>query len=192
MRKWGQKVRKIVKERVILRFNIPPLQNHCMSSCNLPKMWVLLPYCIFSYTSTSTSNFLLFLFFEVTAILGLLIRSLYLRLMTDLFKTLFFLFNFLFFLYHNPRCIMVLSWIALSNLFCSFKVSFSYLIHLSISLIHKYLVWAHKLEVLVDWKKVLGPLRHFSSPVILYNHIFVVALDLCLEIFCWGYLQTDK
>ena len=130
MRNWWKEVRKAFKERVILRFNIPPLQNHCISSCNFQKMWVLLSYFIFPDTSANTSNFLLFLLFEVISLLGLLIRSLYLRLMTLLFSCLLFLFNFLFFLHHSPKCRMVLSWIRFSNFFCCFKVSFSYVMYL--------------------------------------------------------------
>ena len=115
-------------ERVILRLNIPPLQNHCMSPSNIAKTVNFFLHCICSNTSANTSNFLLLIFFEVTTILGFLMRSLYLRLIIILFKFLFFLFNFLFFLYHRPKCSMVLSCMALSNLLCSFRASFSFLI----------------------------------------------------------------
>ena len=83
-------------------------------------------YCICSNTSASTSNFLFLLFFALTAILCFFIRSLYLRLISVMLSFLFFLFSFMFFLYHNPKCSFVLSWIALSSLFCSLKVSFSF------------------------------------------------------------------
>lgn len=200
MEKQGKEMRKDVKERIILRFNIPPLQNHCMSSCNFPKMWILLSYCIFSDTSARTSNFLLFLFFEVTPILAFFIRSLYLRLMTILVKLLFFLFNFLFFLYHSPRCRILLSWIALSNLlivpsrfhFLSWYVC-------SISLTHRFHVWESQLEVLLDWQRVLDwqrildPLRHFFSPAILYSHIYFATMGICraaFEILFMRFLRT--
>ena len=44
----------------------------------------------------------------------------------------------------------------------------------------------------MDLHKVLGLLIHFSSPLILYSHIFVATLGLCLEIFYLGYLQNDE
>ena len=186
MRKWGKKVKKNVKEKVILKFNIPPLQNHCKSSCNFPKMWVLPPYDICSNTSASTFNFLILFFFEVTVILGFLIRSSYLRLMNSFFKILFFLFNFLVgveWYYHELPCPIY---------FVPSKSHSPVWYVCSIYLIYKFPIWEHQLDVLVDWQKVLGSLRHFSSLVILYSHIYVVTLGLCLEIFYLGYLQNDE
>lgn len=75
-------MKRVAMERVILRLNIPSLQNHSMSLCNIAKTMNFFLYCIYSDTSANTSNLLLLLFFEVTTILGLFMTSLYLRLIT--------------------------------------------------------------------------------------------------------------
>ena len=113
-------MRKTINKRVIMRLNIPPLQNHCMSSCNFAKIMSSSFYCICSDTSARTSNPILLFLFEVNVILGFFISSLNLRFMIALFSLLFFFFNFLFSLCNSPCCRVALSCIALSNLFCSF------------------------------------------------------------------------
>ena len=114
----------VARERVILRLNITPLKNHCMSPCNFKKCELISPIAsILTLLPTHPTSFSYFV--ALTAILGFFIRSLYLRLISVLLNFLFFLFSFLFSLYHNPRCNIVLSWMALSSLFCSLKVSFS-------------------------------------------------------------------
>ena len=91
---------KLLKKETVLELNIPPLWSCCMSSCNQNCNTLLLLH--FSKTSARTSNLFLFLF-ATTAILGFLMRNLYLRLMRALLSFLFFLFNFQFFLYHRPK-----------------------------------------------------------------------------------------
>ena len=110
-----------------------------------PKLLPSFTQFICSETSANTSS-LLFFFLGVTVILGFIIRHLYLRLMRALLNLLFFFFNFLFFLCHNPRCNMVLSWIILSNLLCSFNVSFSLLMCL-------FRTSSSKTSCFSDWTK---------------------------------------
>ena len=116
--------RNCLKKEAVLGLNIPPLWSCCMSSCN--------QNCNNPSSTASALKYQLehptfsCFFFVATAILGFLMRNLNLRLMRALLSFLFFFFNFLLFLCHRPKWSMVLSWMILSSLFCSFKVSFSF------------------------------------------------------------------
>ena len=77
-----------------------------------------------SDASARTSSLLLFLL-DAKMVLGFLTRHLNFRLINALLSFLHFFFNFLFFFCHSPKWSMVLSWIILSTLLCSFNASFS-------------------------------------------------------------------
>ena len=102
---------------------------HCegVACPHATKILIILLQFICSDTSASTSCPLLF-FLGFANILGFFIKHLNLRLISALLIFWHFFFNFLFFFCYSPRCSIVLSWIILSNLFCSFNASFSFLI----------------------------------------------------------------
>ena len=96
-------------------------------------------------TSASTSNPLLF-FLGTANILGFFIKHLNLIFTSALLNFWHFLFNFLFFFCHIPKCNIVLSWMILSSLPCSFNVSFSFLMCLFKSS-------SSKISCFSDWTK---------------------------------------